>query len=84
MKVQVQKNLILEQMSTDTMHAALQGRTLSAEDLHQRALMKQGKDISIISDAQHKASFAKNMYGMNSDQIEKERAHAASVRAIGL
>lgn len=84
MQIPIQKNLILEQMSTNTLHAALQGRTLSAEELHQNALRNVGKKIDEISDSHHKAQFAKNIYGMNTAQIERERAHAASVRAIGL
>lgn len=82
--MKLNKKLILEQMSLNAHNAALQGRTLSAEELHQDILRKSGKAINDISDAQHKATFAKNMYGMNASQIEKERMHADSVKAIGL
>ena len=84
MKFNLQKNLILEQMSANAMHAAWQGRTMTPEELHREAQRKTGTNIDDISDAQHKAQFAKNMYGMNPEQIEKERVHAASVRSIGL
>lgn len=84
MKIILQKSLILEQMSPDAMHAALRGETLSAADLHARALMKQGKEISTISDAQHKATFAKNMYGKTPEDLERERQHIATVNATGL